>query len=167
MEKDLNQLRETLVGLLQHELACASALLQSLECESTALSSLDDKLITINSANKHKLIESLQQASNDRIKLMDEHGLSSNPTEIEQQINSSDVNTELNGLFIALSQIAQQCFTENRLVGQLINRRTQFISRTLSSLSPAANLEGLTYEESGSIANTDGPHSSLHNLAEI
>lgn len=167
MEKDLNQLRETLVGLLQNELACATALLRSLESESAALSSLDEKLITINSANKQKLIESLQQASSARINLMDDHGLSSNPAEIEQQVNSSKVNTELNSLFTELSQIAQQCFTENRLIGQLINRRTQFISRTLDSLSPTANPEGLTYGESGKIANTDEPQSPLHKLAEI
>lgn len=167
MEANLNQLRTTLVKLLRHEIACATALYNSLECESSALSNLDEKLITINSANKQKLITSLQQASSARISLMDEHGLSSNPAEIKQQIISTEAHSELNDLFFELSEIAQKCFAENRLIGQLINRRTQFISQTLSSLSPAASLQGLTYGESGNIAKTDDSHNPAHNLAEI
>lgn len=167
IEKDSSQLRATLITLLHEEVACARALYQSLKCESAALSSLDEKLITINSANKRKLIDTLQLASTARIDFMDEHGVTSNPASIKEHIISSDYNAEINTLFIQLSEIAQQCFSENSLIGQLINRRTQFISQTLRSLSPSLNPQNLTYGANGSTANEDDAHNSLFHLAKI
>jgi len=167
MEKDINQIRTTLVNLLQNEVACARALFQSLKSESAALSSMDEKLVTINSAKKQRLIISLQQASDARIALMHEHGLSSSPTAINEYTISGNSNAELDTLFIQLSEIAQQCFTENRLIGQLINRRTQFITQTLSSLSPSANLHELTYAENGSTTSSNDSHNSLFYLTKI
>lgn len=164
MKKDTDHLKETLVKLLQNEVASARALFQSLKSESAALSSMDEKLVTINSAKKQRLIKSLQQASDSRIVFMDEHGLSSRPAVIKEYTISSDSNTELDTLFIQLSEIAQQCFTENRIIGQLINRRTQFITQTLSSLSPSAHLQELTYAENGSTATSNN---SLFHLTKI
>lgn len=164
MGKAINQLKETLVNLLQNEVACARALYQSLKSESGALSSMDEKLVTINSAKKQKLIKSLQNASEARIGFMEEQGLSSSPAVIKEYTISSDSNTELDTLFIQLSEIAQQCFTENRIIGQLINRRTQFITQTLSSLSPSAKLQELTYGENGS---TTTSNDSLFHLTKI
>ena len=167
MENDNRQLRATLVTLLQEEVACARALFQSLKCECAALSSVDEKLITINSANKQKLIDTLQLASEARIDFMEEHGVTSNPTAIKEHTISSDYNAEINTLFIQLSEIAQQCFAENNLIGQLINRRTQFISQTLSSLSPSLNPQSPTYGENGSTADKADSHTSLFHLAKI
>lgn len=164
MEKETDHLKETLAKLLQDEVASARALFQSLKSESAALSSMDEKLVTINSAKKQRLIKSLQKASDTRIVFMDEHGLSSSPAVIKEYTISSDSNTELDTLFIQLSEIAQQCFTENRIIGQLINRRTQFITQTLSSLSPTARLQELTYGENGSTATSND---SLFHLTKI
>ncbi len=167
MEKDTSKLRDALVELLQEEVACARTLFQSLKCESAALESLDEKLVFINSANKQKLIDSLQQASNARIDFMHEHQLSSSPAVVEEYTISSNSNTELDTLFIQLSEIAQQCFDENKIIGQLIHRRTLFITQTLSSLSPSANLHGLTYSEDGSTAYESDSRNSLFHLTEI
>lgn len=164
MENNTNQLKETLVNLLQNEVASARALYQSLKSESAALSCMDEKLVTINSAKKQKLIKSLQSASDARIGFMEAQGLSSSPAAINEYTISSNSNTELDTLFIQLSEIAQQCYTENRVIGQLINRRTQFITQTLSSLSPSANLQELTYGENGSTATSND---SLFHLTKI
>ncbi len=167
MEKDNKLLKKTLVNLLREEVVCARALFQSLKSERKALSSLDEKLITINSASKQKLITALQSASDARISLVDKHGITSTAVAIKEQFVSSNSNTELNTLFIQLSELAHQCFDENRRIGQLINRRAQFISQALSSLSPSANVQNLTYGETGSIINTGDTHKSPFYLAKI
>ena len=81
--------------------------------------------------------------------------------------NSPDTDAELDILFIQLSEIAQQCFHENRLIGKLINRRTQFIAKTIASLSPTASMQSLTYGENGHNINTMEPVNSLFHLAKI
>jgi len=167
MEKDSKYLKTTLIQLLQEELVRARALLLSLRNESKALSSLDEKLVFINSVNKQKLIESLQLASNARIDFMSKHDLSSAPAVIEEYTISSESDTELDTLFIQLSELAEKCFDENRAIGQLINRRTQFITQTLSSLSPSADMHQLTYGETGSIAAEDYSRTSLFHLTKI
>ena len=150
MERNDAQIKTTLKKLLQQEVSSANALLQSLSSESTALASLDEKLITINSANKQKLISSLQLASKNRMNFMIDSGLATNSIEIKEYHNSSDLGTEISDQFVTLSKIARQCFEENRQIGQLINRRSQFITKALGSLSPTANLQKLTYEANGS-----------------
>lgn len=169
MERNSQNIKSHLITLLKEEARCARALSKSLESERAALNSLDEKLITINSANKQKLIESLQLASNARVKFMEENGISSKPVAIHDYVvsKSPDTDAELDTLFIQLSEIAQQCFYENRLIGQLINRRTQFISKTIASLSPTANMQSLTYGENGNFAGAIEPASSLFHLAKI
>jgi len=169
MEKGSQQIKTHLIKLLKEEARCARALSKSLEAERAALNSLDEKLITINSANKQKLIESLQLASNERVMFMKQNGISSRPAAVRDYVvaNNPDTDAELDTLFIQLSEIAQQCFYENRLIGQLINRRTQFISKTIASLSPTANMQSLTYGENGNVAGAIEPASSLFHLAKI
>ena len=149
MEQNDAQIKTTLKKLLQQEVSSANALLQSLSSESTALASLDEKLITINSANKQKLISSLQLASKNRMNFMIDSGIATTSVEIKEYHNSSDLGTEISDQFVQLSKIARQCFEENRQIGQLINRRSQFITKALSSLSPTANLQKLTYGANG------------------
>lgn len=167
MDKDVKQLRTTLVQLLEQELGCAKSLFLSLQSECKALSTMDDKLITINSARKLRLIDTLQSASDARVQFMEEHGITASPAAIDEHIISKSGHAELNQLFIELSEMAQRCFVENRLIGQLINRRSQFISRTLSCLSPAANLQSLTYGENGTTDHPDDSQNSLFYLAKI
>lgn len=159
MEINLSTFKETLTKLLREEVSCATSLFESLESESMALSNLDDKLITINSAHKRRLIEALQLASNARIRLMAEQGLGASPDDIKEFVSSNDSDTELNVLFIRLSEIAQVCFAENRLIGQLINRRTHFISQALNSLSPTADLKSITYGKNGIASRASNPNS--------
>lgn len=154
MDQQSSDIREALETLLDDEASCARALLQSLKAESAALASKDSKLVTINSANKRKLIDKLQTASEARIQFMEAHGLTASAHEIRGYNPSESSNARLDALFIELSQLAQQCFDENRIIGQLINRRTQFIGQILRSLSPSAEQQGLTYEESGNASNT-------------
>jgi flagellar biosynthesis/type III secretory pathway chaperone len=165
MESKSKEIRLALESLLENEADCARALLQSLKAESAALASRDTKLVTINSANKRKLVEKLQQASDARITYMESHGLTASAEEIRGYNPVESPNAKLDALFIELSQLAQQCFEENRIIGQLINRRTQFIGQILRSLSPTANLNGLTYEENGSAAT--GQQSSMFYLTKI
>jgi flagellar biosynthesis/type III secretory pathway chaperone len=159
------EIRSQLEELLEDEASCARTLLQSLKAESAALASKDAKLVTINSANKRKLIDKLQAASNARQSFMDAQGLSIQAQEMRGYNPSESPNAKLDALFIELAQLAQQCFEENRIIGQLINRRTQFISQILRSLSPSANLNGLTYEENGNPAATS--QNSMFYLTKI
>ncbi|PCJ26669.1 MAG: hypothetical protein COA96_04945 [SAR86 cluster bacterium] len=169
IEIELRQLKGPLIRLLKEEARCARALYKSLAAERAALNSLDEKLITINSANKQKLIESLQLSSDERVSFMKANGISSSPVAIKDYVVSGnrESDTQLDTLFIQLSEIAQQCFDENRLIGQLINRRTQFISQTIASLSPTANMQSLTYAENGNLENSLEPQSTLFHLAKI
>lgn len=165
MENSNREIREALETLLENEADCARALLQSLKAESAALASKDAKLVTINSANKRKLVDKLQLASDARITYMEAHNLTAKAEEIRGYNPVESPNAKLDALFIDLSQLAQQCFDENRIIGQLINRRTQFIGQILRSLSPTANLNGLTYEENGNEAANQ--QSSMFYLTKI
>ncbi len=137
-----------LIQLLQEEIRCARALLDSLRCERSALDSLDDQVITLNSANKKRLIDTLQAATNARVRFMAEIG-GPDPITSSGQFSSSDHGLELDMLFIELAELAQNCFDENRLVGQLINRRTQLISNAIACLSPSSGEECVLYKENG------------------
>ncbi|MCI5105774.1 MAG: flagellar protein FlgN [Pseudomonadales bacterium] len=151
MEQSI-EVSEALEALLDSEVGCARTLLDSLKAESAALASKDARLVTINSANKRKMIDKLQAASEARINFMSEHGLSTRAQDMHSYDPGSASNARLDARFIELSQLAQKCFDENRVIGQLINRRSQFISQILRSLSPSADLQGLTYKEDGNPA---------------
>lgn len=139
-----------LIQLLQEEVRCAKALLDSLRCERSALDSLDDQVITLNSANKKRLIDSLQIASNTRNQYMVEIG-GPDPIASSGQFSSSDRGLELDMLFIELAELAQNCFDENRLVGQLINRRSQVISNAIACLTPDNGEQCVLYKENGQL----------------
>ncbi|MFT4814743.1 MAG: hypothetical protein ACI80L_000162 [Pseudohongiellaceae bacterium] len=166
---EIHQVKTHLIRLLKEEARCARALSKSLEAEREALNSLDEKLITINSAHKQRLIETLQTASSARVNFMEVNSISSHPAAVNDWFisNSAGADAELDILFIQLSEIAQQCFHENRLIGQLINRRTQFIAKTIASLSPTASMQSLTYGENGNNINSMEPVNSLFHLAKI
>ena len=152
MDRNNEAIKVELERLLEAEATAARALLQSLKVESAALSSRDHKLITIDSANKRKLIDTLQNASDERIEFMAQNNLATSTAEIRAHAQASgDAHSNrVDELFIELANLAQLCFDENRIIGQLINRRSHFISQILRGLSPSANLYGLTYEENGS-----------------
>ncbi|MCG8416051.1 MAG: flagellar protein FlgN [Pseudomonadales bacterium] len=139
-----------LIQLLQEEVRCARALLDSLRCERSALDSLDDQVIALNSANKKRLIDSLQSASQARTKFIAGLG-GPNVVNGSGQISSSDHGLELDMLFIELAELAQNCFDENRLVGQLINRRTQVITNAIACLSPHNDEQCVVYKENGQL----------------
>lgn len=164
MEQSI-EVRQALESLLEAEARCARTLLDSLKAESAALASKDAKLVTINSANKRKLIDKLQAASSERMAFMEANGLSTTAQEMHSYDPTEAANARLDALFIELSQLAQKCFDENRIIGQLINRRSQFISQILRSLSPSADLQGLTYKEDGNTAS--GPQNSMFYLTKI
>jgi len=153
MEHPDNNVRETFIGLLRTETECANSLFQVLKSESTALGNADFHSITENGNQKLELINQLQQASAARINFMQHHELSVPATAEEAEAsNLPTSDPELNALFIQLSDLARRCYNENRIIGQLINRRTQFISRVLNKLSPSSRNDALTYKENGATA---------------
>ncbi len=139
-----------LIQLLQEEVRCAKALLDSLRCERSALDSLDDQVIALNSANKKRLIDSLQAASSARNKFMMQLN-GADPIANNAKLSSSEHGLELDMLFIELAELAQNCFDENRLVGQLINRRTQVITNAIACLSPHNDEQCVVYQENGQL----------------
>ena len=139
-----------LIQLLQEEVRCARALLESLRCERSALDSLDDQVIALNSANKKRLIDSLQASSLARSKFMSDIG-DPDPVTASGQLSSSDHGLEIDMLFIELAELAQNCFDENRLVGQLVNRRSQVITNAIACLSPGNDEHCVTYKENGQL----------------
>ena len=140
-----------LIQLLQEEVRCARAMLDSLRCERSALDSLDDQVIALNSANKKRLIDSLQAASGARNKFMNELGDSTDRMTNNAKLSASEHGLELDMLFIELAELAQNCFDENRLVGQLINRRTQVITNAIACLSPHNDEQCVVYKENGQL----------------
>lgn len=163
MKQELDSLRTDLIGMLHHEVSCATALLKSLENEKGALSSMDDVLISVNSTKKQSLLNELQDATKARTMLMAKYGYESNFEGSNNFFESENSTPDLNALFNNLTEVAQYCFNENRLIGQLINRRTQFISQALGSLSPSIEQTGFTYSQSGNTQN----HNCLRNLGTI
>jgi len=154
MEQDIRQFREQLAVLLDGEIQHASALFNALESEHDSLAKMDDNLLQINNAGKQQLIENLQLATTGRIRLMQDHAYAATPEGVDRCIAETDANGLLTERFSKLSELARWCFQENRLIGQLINRRTQFITRALNSLTPGGNLQNPTYNEDGSRGNS-------------
>lgn len=153
----LKSYKEELYNLLQKEISCAKALLKSLKGEALALSNRDERLISINNFNKQKLIRALQDASNIRTEHMENNGFNADAITIKQMIKEGKNEKHINDSFSLLTKIARECFAENRLIGQLINRRTQFITQALSSLTPSADLKTLSHEKNSEASKNDNP----------
>lgn len=138
-----------LTVLLNTELHCAAELLHFLQREAAELAgSNHNPLVTENDA-KLGLIDALQQATASRLRFMAAHDL---PTDLQtvEADNSGTFNDRERQLFSEVLALAQQCFEENRQVGQLINRRSQFVTQILQSLNAAApDPQAETYGEDG------------------
>jgi flagellar biosynthesis/type III secretory pathway chaperone len=158
--------KTTLAKLLRNEIDCASALLQFMQAEGAKLASTESGLVTTDSDAKLKLIDGLQRATQERLRFMQEHNLSATLPKPDALGFASESDAVLNALFAQLSELARQCYDQNRLIGQLINRRAQFVTQILASLSPVSrNSYGMTYAENGNTS-TD-PRNGLLDLARI
>ena len=153
-----------LAKLLRSEITTAGSLLAALKTERDGLATLDEALINANVAAKEERITQLQAATAERLTFMTNNGLNISgysPTDGSEP-NQDSLGAELDTLLDELAKLARQCFDENRLVGQLLNRHTHFISQAIASLSPASgNRHSLTYGENGSINSTDNSQDSL------
>jgi flagellar biosynthesis/type III secretory pathway chaperone len=155
-----------LAGLLRDEIHCATALLESLRMESSALSGAESVPTSRDNAQKQKLIDALQQATHARLDFAKRNGLSASAVNETSAHASSDADVALNALFAELSELARLCYEENRLLGQLINRRTLFITQVLDSLSPSTrNPLADVYGEKGDTSSD--PRNALVKLARI
>ena len=156
---------QKLSELLQVEIQHASALLNFLHNESSVLASDDPTPEPADSTSKISLINNLQSATRARMEYMAAQGLFLENGRLVDTARTMTEDNQLQPLFSQLAQLAQQCFEENRLIGQLINRRSQFVTRILDSLSPqASNPHAETYGENGNT--TTGPRHGLLNLAQ-
>ncbi|MEZ5490692.1 MAG: flagellar protein FlgN [Gammaproteobacteria bacterium] len=142
----------TLAGLLQNEIDCATVLLQFLQNESARLAS-DASFIDNDNTDKLRLLEGLQQATHTRIQFASAHSLPLQAATLQQAASKSESAAVVATRLARLAKLGQQLVQENRLIGQLINRRSQFINRVLDSLTPASHNSGaITYEENGSVS---------------
>lgn len=142
----------TLAGLLQNEIDCAAALLQFLQNESARLAS-NASFIDSENTDKLHLLEALQQATHTRIQFASAHNLPLQVATVQQSASQNDSVAAIQPLLARLAKLGQQLVEENRRIGQLINRRSQFINRVLDSLTPASRNSGAaTYEENGSMS---------------
>lgn len=141
--------REDLVERLTRELEIGRALLDALLGEQRAVSGFDEARIEAGAAHKEALVEALQNATGARLALMQDAGFDGSWPGIEHCIEAADdEHGTLQALFEELSRVGRRCIEENRLVGRLINRRVQFISKALGGLAPHGAGE-LTYQASG------------------
>jgi len=156
---------QRLSAILQEEIQCASTLLDNLRKESAELASENPTPDTADDAVKLQLINALQRATQARIDHMAANGQSlENGRLVDTAAAMGEINT-LQPLFSQLAALARQCFEENRMIGQLINRRTQFVTRMLDSLAPQSrNPHAETYGENGSTSS--GAHNGLVKLAQ-
>ena len=156
---------QRLAALLLEEIKAASTLLDYLRVESTELASNNPTPQATDNQPKLQLINTLQQATQSRMNHMTVHGQTLDSGRLADTAKTLDDNDSLQPLFSQLAKLAQQCFEENRLIGQLINRRTQFVTRMLDSITPqASNAHAETYGESGSTSS--GPNNGLVNLTQ-
>lgn len=154
-----------LAALLQQEIHNASALLDCLRTECAELASNNSTPETADNQAKLQLINSLQQATQARMSHMAARGMVMENGRLADTAKAMDEKDSLQPLFSQLANLAQQCFEENRLIGQLINRRTQFVTRMLDNIAPQArDPHAETYGENGSTSS--GPNNGLVNLAQ-
>lgn len=145
--------KSTLSKLLREEIQCANTLLNSLKAERAVLASNNPGLVEVDSAEKIKQINGLQQATTSRLAYMERHNLEAPENKKTEQNFMSESDAILDSLFTQLSQFARDCYAENRVIGQLVNRRTQFITQILDTLSPSSrNPYAVTYAENGNMS---------------
>lgn len=156
---------QKLALLLRKEIHCASVLLEALQRESAELASENPSPDPAGNSIRVQLIDALQQATQARINHMSARGMSLKNDRLADTASAMDENEALQPLFAQLSKLARQCFEENRLIGQMINRRTQFVTRMLDSLAPQSrNPHAETYAENGSTSS--GANNALVNLTQ-
>ena len=156
---------QKLAALLLEEIQAASSLLDYMRNESAELASTNPTPEASNNTVKLQLINALQQATQARMNHTAAHGLAMGKDRLADTAEAMDENDALQPLFSQLAKLAQQCFDENRLIGQMINRRTQFVTGMLESLTPQIrNPHAETYGENGSTSS--GPSNGLVNLAQ-
>jgi flagellar biosynthesis/type III secretory pathway chaperone len=102
--------------------------------EKAALVKLDEGLLILNSEKKQELIDSLQEVTTRRMALMRQHGFSPDQQGVTSCIESAEADAELADLFKTLNENAVLCARENRNNGQLINRRSSFLTQNLESI---------------------------------
>lgn len=156
---------QQLASLLQQEIHCASTLLNSLRQESAALASNNPTPEPADSEAKLQLLNAMQQATQARANHMNANGQALKNGRLADTAAAMSENDNLQPLFSQLATLAQQCFEENRLIGQMINRRSQFVASMLNSLSPQSrNPHAETYGENGDTSS--GDNNRLVNLSQ-
>ncbi|MBT8146482.1 MAG: flagellar protein FlgN [Gammaproteobacteria bacterium] len=156
---------QRLAALLLEEIKAASTLLDLLRNESTELASNNPTPDAADNQPKLQLINALQQATHARMNHMSVHGPTLENGRLAETAETLAGNDSLQPLFSQLAKLAQQCFEENRLIGQLINRRAQFVTRILDSLAPQTrNAHAEIYGESGDTST--GTNNGLVNLTQ-
>ena len=107
MKNQFSRVSETLLDLLEYEISCAKKLLEILEKDHSALVLPQVDLERLNSKEKQQLIETLQQATETRVKFMADHHYEANAEGISFCISDLDVNNSLSDKFRELSELAQ------------------------------------------------------------
>jgi len=156
---------QKLTTLLLEEIQCASVLLDYLRKESAELASNNPTPEPADSEAKVQLLSAMQQTTQARANHMAANRQVLKNGRLADTAAALDVNNTLQPLFSQLATLAQQCFEENRLIGQMINRRSQFVARMLDSLAPRSrNPHAETYGENGNTSS--GANNGLVNLAQ-
>ena len=131
------------------EIDCASHLQTLIQDEQEALASLDDKLIILNSERKQQLIDSLQDATQGRVDLMMQQGLKANHEGVVSCLEIAYFDSELEDMFNQLNTLATSCARENKTAGQLIHRRSSFLTRAIDNLVQMQPANGGLYQANG------------------
>lgn len=135
-------------ALLIREVDLSRSLLESLEAEKVAVAGYDEQLLAKTLQQKEALVAELQSATTRRIEFMQSKGFPAHWSGMEQCMAAFPASG-LEELFHDLSDLGRRCISENRMVGYLIGRRTQFIAKALESLSAPGELDHATYGEDG------------------
>lgn len=132
-----------LKSLIKAEIRHAGDLLALIDEEKSALASLDDAQISLNAGRKEAMLSLLQAATTDRVNLMADYGFDARDLTLDLLAGT---DPELNSLLAELREVANNCVTENRHIGQLINRRSHLVENMLASIAgigrPGSNIYG-------------------------
>ena len=146
---DAPQYRQTLAGLLDSELSCANELLTTIKAETQAISTDITPELDLTLEQKKLQVGALQQATLARVRSMETHKFSAATVDVEACIKWCDQDDILRSRFDQLSELANQCYIENQLAGQLINRRAFSISRAIDALRSTPESMAGVYQKNG------------------
>jgi flagellar biosynthesis/type III secretory pathway chaperone len=141
------QFADSLIERLDTEIELSERLLavigrEQLQMEQPLQAATEEQL-----QHKLELLQQLQQASEQRMALMQSHGFDPDPKGVAACCAACAWQPELALRFQRLTRVARDCHAANQRLGLLLNRKSSFFARLMGSLS--GNSQPQLYQSNG------------------